>query len=362
MHWLKTTAIIGCMAVLAPAVGAPRHAAPAAHANPFAVPSTLPFQAPPFDRIKDADYQPAFEQGMAEQVGRDRAHRRQSGRADLRQHDRGDGAVGADARPRQPRLLRRGPGQHQPGARQGAGGRGAQARPASGRDLPQPEAVRARADALRASATGSGSTPSRSQLLEIYLPAVHPCRRPAFATPTRRSCARSTRRSRRSRPPSSRSCSPPPRRARWSSTTGEARRPGRRRRSPRPAQAAKDRRLDGKWVLPLQNTTQQPALQSLSRPRDPRGPVRAELDPRREGRRQRHARDDRAARPAARAEGGAARLPDLGRLCPRRPDGEDARGGAALLRPARPRHRRRGDGARRPTSRRRSAPAARISR
>ena len=28
--------------------------------NPFAQPSTLPFQAPPFDRIKDADYQPAL--------------------------------------------------------------------------------------------------------------------------------------------------------------------------------------------------------------------------------------------------------------------------------------------------------------
>jgi peptidyl-dipeptidase Dcp len=35
--------------------------------NPFAAPSTLPFQAPPFDRIKDADYQPALEAGMAEQ-------------------------------------------------------------------------------------------------------------------------------------------------------------------------------------------------------------------------------------------------------------------------------------------------------
>src|SRR4249919_167340 len=30
------------------------------------------------------------------------------------------------------------------------------------------------------------------------------------------------------------------------------------------AQAAKDRKLDGKWVIPLQNTTQQPALQSLT--------------------------------------------------------------------------------------------------
>ncbi len=35
--------------------------------NPFAAPSTLPFQAPPFDKITDADYQPAIEAGMAEQ-------------------------------------------------------------------------------------------------------------------------------------------------------------------------------------------------------------------------------------------------------------------------------------------------------
>jgi peptidyl-dipeptidase Dcp len=35
--------------------------------NPFYAASTLAFQAPPFDRIKDADYQPALEAGMAEQ-------------------------------------------------------------------------------------------------------------------------------------------------------------------------------------------------------------------------------------------------------------------------------------------------------
>src|SRR4029077_15048567 len=35
--------------------------------NPFYAPSALPFQAPPFDRIKDGDYQPAIEAGMAEQ-------------------------------------------------------------------------------------------------------------------------------------------------------------------------------------------------------------------------------------------------------------------------------------------------------
>ncbi len=35
--------------------------------NPFFAPSTLPFQAPPFDKIKDSDYQPAIEAGMAEE-------------------------------------------------------------------------------------------------------------------------------------------------------------------------------------------------------------------------------------------------------------------------------------------------------
>ena len=35
--------------------------------NPFARPSTLPYKLPPFDRIKDADFRPAFEAGMAEQ-------------------------------------------------------------------------------------------------------------------------------------------------------------------------------------------------------------------------------------------------------------------------------------------------------
>ena len=36
--------------------------------NPFFAPSPLPFQAPPFDKIKDEDYQPALEAGMAKQL------------------------------------------------------------------------------------------------------------------------------------------------------------------------------------------------------------------------------------------------------------------------------------------------------
>ncbi|HEY8229828.1 MAG TPA: M3 family metallopeptidase, partial [Rhodanobacteraceae bacterium] len=36
-------------------------------ANPFYKPSTLPFQAPDFSKIKDSDYQPAMEEGMQQQ-------------------------------------------------------------------------------------------------------------------------------------------------------------------------------------------------------------------------------------------------------------------------------------------------------
>jgi peptidyl-dipeptidase Dcp len=36
--------------------------------NPFYAPSTLPFEAPRFDKIKEADYQPAIEAGIAQQL------------------------------------------------------------------------------------------------------------------------------------------------------------------------------------------------------------------------------------------------------------------------------------------------------
>ena len=36
--------------------------------NPFAQPSTLALQLPPFDSINDCDYLPAFEAGMREQL------------------------------------------------------------------------------------------------------------------------------------------------------------------------------------------------------------------------------------------------------------------------------------------------------
>ena len=42
--------------------------AEAPSANPFFAASTLPFQAPPFDKIKESDYQPAIEEGMKQHL------------------------------------------------------------------------------------------------------------------------------------------------------------------------------------------------------------------------------------------------------------------------------------------------------
>ncbi|HEV2540919.1 MAG TPA: peptidyl-dipeptidase Dcp [Frateuria sp.] len=55
----------------APAASAPAAGASTAEvnaANPFFAVSTLPFQAPPFDKIKEGDYQPAIEEGMRQHL------------------------------------------------------------------------------------------------------------------------------------------------------------------------------------------------------------------------------------------------------------------------------------------------------
>jgi peptidyl-dipeptidase Dcp len=58
----------------APAASAPAQPASAATvaamktSNPFATASTLPFQAPPFDKIQEGDYQPAIEEGMTQHL------------------------------------------------------------------------------------------------------------------------------------------------------------------------------------------------------------------------------------------------------------------------------------------------------
>jgi Zn-dependent oligopeptidases len=52
----------------APTTSSAAPAATAMTSNPFFSASTLPFQAPPFDKIKDTDYQPAIDEGMKQQL------------------------------------------------------------------------------------------------------------------------------------------------------------------------------------------------------------------------------------------------------------------------------------------------------
>ena len=70
---LTAAAALSCggsasVAVNAPAPATPPPPAspspPPARANPFFAASTLPYEAPPYDRIQDGDYEPAFEEGM----------------------------------------------------------------------------------------------------------------------------------------------------------------------------------------------------------------------------------------------------------------------------------------------------------
>jgi peptidyl-dipeptidase Dcp len=65
---LTTGISIGLGAVAASTGAAQTQAAAFGPSNPFYAPSTLPFEAPPFDKIKDSDYQPAIDAGMAQQI------------------------------------------------------------------------------------------------------------------------------------------------------------------------------------------------------------------------------------------------------------------------------------------------------
>ncbi len=62
---LRQTFMLITACVMAPGMGFSADAF--GPSNPFYAQSTLPFQAPPFDKIRDEDYQPAMEAGMAEQ-------------------------------------------------------------------------------------------------------------------------------------------------------------------------------------------------------------------------------------------------------------------------------------------------------
>jgi peptidyl-dipeptidase Dcp len=67
------TAVAGVIALMSSTISATAADAAFGPSNPFYAPSTLPFHAPPFDKIRDSDYQPAIDAGMAAQIKEIRA-------------------------------------------------------------------------------------------------------------------------------------------------------------------------------------------------------------------------------------------------------------------------------------------------
>jgi peptidyl-dipeptidase Dcp len=72
-YWLAVASLLFIAFSLSAAALQVPQAASAARQNPFFTPSPLPFQAPPFDTIKDSDYAPAIEEGMKRQLAEIRA-------------------------------------------------------------------------------------------------------------------------------------------------------------------------------------------------------------------------------------------------------------------------------------------------
>ncbi|MDE3140916.1 MAG: dipeptidyl carboxypeptidase II, partial [Pseudomonadota bacterium] len=65
--------VLGSLLMLAGGAQATESSDSLAASNPFARPSTLPYQLPPFDRIRNRDYGPAFAAGMTQQRAEMRA-------------------------------------------------------------------------------------------------------------------------------------------------------------------------------------------------------------------------------------------------------------------------------------------------
>ena len=321
--WLRIpilVCLIACSSTAPPASG------PAASTtNPLLTKSPLPFQAPPFDKINDGDYEPAIEEGMRQQLAEIEAIADNPAPADLRQHDRGDGALGRAADARVTRCSSNvDAGQHQRHAAEDPGGPRAEARRAQRRDLPQPEAVRARQGDLRparhARARRRGQVPRRA--LHLHLRAR---RRAALRRRQGTAHELNEEESKLTTEFADKLLADDQCRGRRRRRQGRARRPERRATSPRRPRRRRSasstasgccrcrtRRSSRRW---RRSTNRALRAARCSRPRT-RAATTAD------------ANDTRAiiARlaAAARREGEAARLPDLRGLRPRRPDGEDA--------------------------------------
>ncbi len=121
-YTVGSLAVLGLMASVA---GGSANSADFGPSNPFYAASTLPFGAPPFDKIKDGDYQPAIEAGMAQQLAEIDKIAEQPRGPDFREHAGCHGAQRPPAGASLGGLQRRKSGEHESGAAESQDGVGA---------------------------------------------------------------------------------------------------------------------------------------------------------------------------------------------------------------------------------------------
>ena len=302
-----------------------------ASANPLLSASTLPFQAPPFDKIKDGDYQPAFEEGMKQQLAeidarspttpsrrpsttRSRRMERTGATADPRVAQSSSASSGANTNDDAPE----GPGR----SRARSWPRTSDAIYLERRSCSQRVKTH-----LRPARRRSASTPEQKRLVERVLPGFRARRRAAVRS-RQGHAARAQPGRVHARPPSSHNKLLAATKAGALVVDDKAELAGLSRgaTSPRPPRRRRRASSTGKWVLPLQNTTQQPALGVAEEPRRcAQRLFKASDDARRARRRQRHARDHPApGRSCAREKAKLLGFPNYAAYSARRPDGEDA--------------------------------------
>ena len=296
--------------------------------NPFFTASTLPFQAPPFDQIKDTDYQPAIEEGMRQELAEIETIANSSEPPTFDNTIEAMERTGDAADARVQGLLRRSTQSNTNDTLQKVQAEEAPKLAAhQRRDLPRTRSSSRASKALYDQRATLGLDAEAKYLVERYYrnfvragaqlsdadkatlralnqeesKLTHAVPRPA-SSPTPNASARRRRRQGRARRPAATPTSPP-----------------------RPS-AAKERKLDGKWVLTLQNTTQQPALASLKnralRERLFNASVAARQSRRR---RTTRTRSSPASPSSARSSAKLLGYPTYAAYVARRPDGEDAR-------------------------------------
>ena len=140
-----------------------------APANPFLAPWTTPFGLPPFERIAPEHYRPAFDRGARAHIGRDRGDRRRCRDAELRQHDRGDGAQRPRASTASRRCSSTSPAAHTNDALQAIEREIAPRLSApSQRDLHERRRCSGASRRCSTGATSSASTPKQARVLDRY--------------------------------------------------------------------------------------------------------------------------------------------------------------------------------------------------